>query len=62
MYNAGPGSITNTVYWYNGKDIFPIKHNAAKKSIQLPNELVNKLRYHKYVPAYCVCTDLTGVM
>jgi len=44
MYEQGPGSITNEIFWFNGKTLFRIDHNQEKKSIKLPQELVELIK------------------
>jgi len=44
MYEQGPVSITNVVYWFNGKTLQKIEHNKKRKSIKLPLELEELLK------------------
>jgi len=44
MYQQGPGSITDTIYWFDGKQFYKVIHNASKGMITLPDKLVQKLK------------------
>ena len=44
MYQQGPGSITDTIYWFDGKQYYKVIHNASKGMITLPDKLVQKLK------------------
>ena len=43
MYQQGPGSITDTIYWFDGKQFYKVIHEPSKGMIKLPDELVQKL-------------------
>ena len=44
MYQQGPGSITNTIYWFDGKHFFKVIHNPSKGMLKLPDELIKILK------------------
>ena len=44
MYQQGPGSITNTIYWFDGKHFFKVIHNPSKGMLKLPDELIEILK------------------
>lgn len=44
IYQQGPGSITNTVFWYDGKKYYKIIHDKSKGMVKLPDELVKLLK------------------
>ena len=44
MYQQGPGSITDTIYWFDGKQFYKVIHNVSKGMIKLPDKLVQKLK------------------
>ena len=43
MYTQGPGSITNSIYWFDGKNFYPVLHTPSKRIIKLPDELIKIL-------------------
>ena len=44
MYQQGPGSITNTIYWFDGKHFFKVIHTPSKGMLKLPDELIEILK------------------
>ncbi len=44
MYQQGPGSITNTVFWFDGTKFYKVIHDPSKGMIKLPDELVKLLK------------------
>ncbi len=44
MYQQGPTSITNTIYWFDGNNFFKVIHDPSKGLIKLPDELMKVLK------------------
>ncbi|MBO4387004.1 MAG: hypothetical protein J5817_08340 [Treponema sp.] len=44
MYQQGPGSISNSIYWFDGKHFYKVIHDPAKGYIKLPDGLVEMLK------------------
>ena len=44
MYQQGPGSITDTIYWFDGRQFYKVIHEPSKGMIKLSDELVQKLK------------------
>lgn len=44
MYQQGPGSITNTIFWFDGKNFYKVIHEPSKGMIKLPEELIQILK------------------
>ena len=44
MYQQGPGSITNSIYWFDGKQFYKVIHDPSKGMIKLPDKLMKILK------------------
>ncbi|MCR5612054.1 hypothetical protein [Treponema sp.] len=44
MYQQGPASITDSIYWFDGKKFYKVIHDPSRGMIKLPDELVKILK------------------
>lgn len=43
-YQQGPGSISNSIYWFDGKNFYKVLHDQSQEIIKFPDELINVLK------------------
>lgn len=44
MYQQGPGSISNTIFWFDGEKFYKVIHDPLKGMLKLPDELMEALK------------------